>query len=227
MPNRRSASVHRHAKMYALSGLTETRQHCAGALACPGSPWRGTCRGDEGRGRVWGKHKLVVRPVNAESPATDVVERLCSILGARRIAGGSRAAPPKRPVKNFRVVSLHVVACIHRHLVAAMFKAPLPATRVIARRLYSSRGESSPFCSHIFCYVYSRVTSDTIPLQLHEEFGQVPSHLSSSAALQDSWSQPECVLSVLLSYPADLLYQSLPVGMLSLPPPSSRVRSLT
>ena len=49
------------------------------------------------------------------------------ILGTS--AGRSEVAP-----------ELHVaVACSHL-LLAVMFKAPLPATRVIARRLYSTRG---------------------------------------------------------------------------------------
>ena len=81
-------------------------------------------------------------------------------------------------------------ACIPP-LVLVMFKAQLPAPRLIARRLYSTRGEHH-HSANVRVIMPTR-TSNAISVQLCEEFGQVPS--CTPNALQDSRTQLEYVLS--------------------------------
>ena len=71
-----------------------------------------------------------------------------------------------------------------------MFKAQLPAPRLIARRLYSSRGWYLPV--FVLSLLVLTCNSDAIPLQLREEFGQV-TNPRSSVTVQAGRANPEYV----------------------------------
>ena len=92
--------------------------------------------------------------------------------------GGSRTAGPKRPVKIFGALAASVASCATciLSLGPVMFKIQLPATRVIARRLYSSRGGCLSFFHPVLLILMCH--SDAFPLQLCEGFGQVPNSRS-------------------------------------------------
>ena len=117
-------------------------------------------------------------------------------------------------------------ACIPP-LVLVMFKAQLPAPRLIARRLYSSRGWYLPVS--VFSLLILTCNSDAIPLQLCERSGQV-TNPRSSVTLQAGRANPEYVdITLPGNVCNDLIRsattQSSIVGTLSPPRPSSRVRS--